>query len=100
MSPIHRPPSGVRAAAGALLAVLALALTLLVNAGPATPAPGCAVLQSGAAATANTAVSKTCSLIGTPYSWGGGHAPTPGLPYGSCDASNGAPNDCHVRGLD
>lgn len=34
------------------------------------------------------------------YSWFGGHGPTPGPTYGSCDASNGAPNDCHVDGFD
>jgi cell wall-associated NlpC family hydrolase len=62
--------------------------------------PNCGVLASGASAEAENAVNQACSLMGTPYSWGGGHAATPGLTFGRCDASNGAPNDCHVRGLD
>lgn len=60
----------------------------------------CGVLANGASPEAQTAVRKACSLIGTPYSWGGGHGSTPGLSYGACDPSNGAPNDCHVYGLD
>ncbi|WP_206050625.1 C40 family peptidase [Nocardioides speluncae] len=88
---------------------LALALFAMVLAGflvsvepapRAAAAPACGVLQSGAAAQANTAVNKACGLIGTPYSWGGGHGGTPGPTYGICDASNGAPNDCNVKGLD
>jgi len=62
--------------------------------------PSCGVLSSGAASQANAAVNKACGLIGTPYSWGGGHASTPGPTYGACDPANGAPNDCHVKGLD
>lgn len=34
------------------------------------------------------------------YSWDGGHGSTPGPTYGSCDPSNGAPNDCNVDGFD
>ncbi|UIJ34520.1 C40 family peptidase [Allobranchiibius sp. GilTou73] len=34
------------------------------------------------------------------YAWDGGHGSTPGPTYGSCDPSNGAPNDCHVDGFD
>ncbi len=85
------------------LALLLLICVLAVVGGPAAPAsaaPACGVKQSGAAAAANTAVTKACGLIGTPYSWGGGHGATPGLSYGACDPSNGAPNDCNVRGLD
>jgi cell wall-associated NlpC family hydrolase/uncharacterized protein (DUF3820 family) len=84
----------------AVLAVLACALVVVGNPAPAGAAPACGVLQSGAAAPANTAVSKACGLIGTPYSWAGGHGSVPGLSYGVCDPSNGAPNDCNVRGLD
>ena len=36
--------------------------------------------------------------LGTPYAWAGGNADGPR--YGVCDASNGAPNDCHVVGYD
>ncbi|MFK0193085.1 C40 family peptidase [Kitasatospora sp. NPDC090308] len=67
---------------------------------PAQAAPACGVLSSGAAPQAVAAVGAACDQIGTPYSWGGGHGSAPGPSYGSCDASNGAPNDCHVRGLD
>ncbi|WP_433220928.1 C40 family peptidase [Dactylosporangium sp. CS-047395] len=87
----------------ALLVALVLVATVFSVAGRATPADAataCNIKQSGAAAQANNAVNQACGLIGTPYSWGGGHGPTPGLSYGACDASNGAPNDCHVRGLD
>lgn len=63
-------------------------------------AGSCGVLASGAAAQAQEAVNDACSLLGTPYSWGGGHGPTPGPTYGICDPSNGAPNDCNVDGLD
>ena len=62
--------------------------------------PACGVLVPGASAEAENAVNQACALVGTPYSWGGGHASQPGLTYGKCDAGNGAPNDCHVRGLD
>lgn len=34
------------------------------------------------------------------YAWNGGHGANPGPTYGSCDANNGAPNDCHVDGFD
>lgn len=63
-------------------------------------AGGCGVLAPGAATQAQDAVNEACSLLGTPYSWGGGHGPTPGPTYGICDPSNGAPNDCNVDGLD
>src|SRR5262245_9980094 len=84
-----------------VLALLAATVVVLGGrAAPATAAPSCGVKQSGAAAQANTAVNKACGLIGTPYAWAGGHGATPGITYGVCDPSNGAPNDCHVRGLD
>ncbi|MEV6210057.1 C40 family peptidase [Kitasatospora sp. NPDC051914] len=83
----------------ALLALLA-ALGSFAGAGEAQAAPNCAVLASGAAPQADAAVRAACGLIGTPYSWGGGHSANPGPSYGLCDPANGAPNDCHVRGLD
>lgn len=85
---------------------LALLLALLVVCGlvtlpsPASAAPACGVLAPGAAPEAVRAVQQTCKQIGVPYSWGGGHAATPGPTYGQCDPSNGAPNDCHVNGFD
>src|SRR3569832_1740076 len=85
------------------LALLVLASVLAAAGGraaPAAAATSCGVKQSGAAAAANAAVTRACGLIGTPYSWGGGHGATPGPSYGICDPSNGAPNDCNVRGLD
>jgi cell wall-associated NlpC family hydrolase len=84
-----------------VLLLLACALAVVGGrAAPASAATTCGVKQSGAAASANAAVTKACGLLGTPYSWGGGHGATPGLSYGACDPSNGAPNDCNVRGLD
>lgn len=84
----------------ALLAVLASLAVFFVGAQAAHAAPACGVLSPGAAPQADSAVNAACSLIGTPYSWGGGHGGQPGPSYGICDASNGAPNDCHVKGLD
>ncbi|WP_212823245.1 C40 family peptidase [Catellatospora sp. TT07R-123] len=79
-----------------------MATGLLAATGKVPPASAatCGVLSSGAASQAQAAVTRACGLIGTPYSWGGGHGPTPGPSYGICDPSNGAPNDCNVRGLD
>ena len=101
------PPTAVvrrshRTALARLLAVLALAAGLLVTFGgtQSARAADCGVLSSGAAAQAQSAVSQACGLLGTPYSWGGGHGATPGPTYGICDPSNGAPNDCNVDGLD
>jgi hypothetical protein len=68
--------------------------------GNAVNMPACGVLSPGAAPEAEAAVSRACGLIGTAYSWGGGHGATPGPSYGQCDAANNAPNDCHVFGLD
>ncbi|WP_328623553.1 MULTISPECIES: C40 family peptidase [unclassified Streptomyces] len=84
----------------ALLAMLASVIVFFSGAPPAHAAPACAVLSSGAAPQARSAVNAACGLIGTPYAWGGGHGGQPGPTYGICDPSNGAPNDCHVRGLD
>lgn len=49
-------------------------------------------------AEAATAVRRARSTLGTPYAWAGGNSYGP--TYGVCDASNGAPNDCHVYGYD
>ncbi|RKE23437.1 C40 family peptidase [Streptomyces sp. TLI_171] len=86
----------------AILSVLASLAVFFAGVGaqPAQAAPACGVLAPGAAPQAAAAVNAACGQIGTPYSWGGGHGSAPGPSYGSCDASNGAPNDCHVRGLD
>lgn len=94
-----RAPLAVR-----LMAVLAVLAGLLIGAGSTgathARADSCGVLASGAATQAQAAVNEACSLLGTAYSWGGGHGPTPGPTYGICDPSNGAPNDCNVYGLD
>jgi len=82
-----------------LLALLVLCGLLTVPASAAA-APACGVLAPGAAPEAARAVANTCEQVGTPYSWGGGHGPTPGPTYGLCDPANGAPNDCHVIGFD
>ena len=84
-------------------ALLALGLTVAVQAGAGSKAAAadCGVLAPGAAAQAEDAVEQACGLLGTPYSWGGGHADSgPGPTFGLCDPTNGAPNDCHVKGLD
>ncbi|MFF0295960.1 C40 family peptidase [Kitasatospora sp. NPDC004614] len=84
----------------ALLSVLVSVGVFFAGAGAAQAAPACGVLSTGGASQANAAVRAACGLIGTPYSWGGGHGSQPGPTYGICDSSNGAPNDCNVRGLD
>ena len=99
------PPARSRAMLPArLLTVLVLLAGLFVGTAavgaPQAQAATCGVLSSGAAPQAEAAVNEACSLLGTAYSWGGGHSATPGPTYGICDASNGAPNDCNVYGLD
>ncbi|KDN87401.1 C40 family peptidase [Kitasatospora cheerisanensis] len=84
----------------ALLSVLVSVGVFFAGAQAARAAPACGVLSTGAASQATAAVRSACGLIGTPYSWGGGHGSQPGPTYGLCDSSNGAPNDCNVRGLD
>ncbi|MFF2745572.1 C40 family peptidase [Kitasatospora sp. NPDC058048] len=84
----------------ALLSVLVSVGVFFAGAGAAQAAPACGVLSTGAAPQATAAVRSACGLIGTPYSWGGGHGSQPGPTYGLCDPANGAPNDCNVRGLD
>ncbi|MER5350990.1 C40 family peptidase [Kitasatospora sp. NPDC002551] len=84
----------------ALLSLLVSVGVFFAGAGAAQAAPACGVLSTGAASQANDAVRSACGLIGTPYSWGGGHGSKPGATYGLCDPANGAPNDCNVRGLD
>jgi cell wall-associated NlpC family hydrolase len=84
----------------AALAVVAIGTLTFASKQDADAAVSCGVRQSGAAPQAVAAVAKACGLIGTPYAWGGGHGATPGITWGVCDASNGAPNDCHVKGLD
>lgn len=97
-----RPIPRLANAAGRLLAVLAMAAGLLIAFGgtQSAQAASCGVLSTGAASQAQAAVNQACGLLGTPYSWGGGHSATPGPTYGICDPSNGAPNDCNVDGLD
>ncbi|WP_375498740.1 C40 family peptidase [uncultured Jatrophihabitans sp.] len=53
---------------------------------------------SWSAARGRAAVARAMTTLGTPYAWAGGGASGPS--YGVCDASNGAPNDCYVRGYD
>ncbi len=60
---------------------------------PAHPSGG-----SWTAARGRTAVKRAMSTLGTPYAWAGGGRSGPG--YGVCDASNGAPNDCNIKGYD
>ncbi|PSL51581.1 NlpC/P60 family protein [Saccharothrix carnea] len=84
-----------------LAAVIAIGVVPAAHAGQvARAAPDCGLLGGGAAVEAERAVAEACGLVGTPYSWGGGHEKEPGITYGICDPAHGAPNDCHVRGLD
>ena len=102
MHPLPGRTAGPVAAAARLLAVLAILAGLFVAGGTTHPAEAasCGVLSSGAAVQAQSAVGQACGLLGTAYSWGGGHSASPGPTYGICDPSNGAPNDCNVKGLD
>jgi cell wall-associated NlpC family hydrolase len=86
----------------ALAVAIGLSAAALNLAAPplASAAPECGVFAEGAGADAVAAVEQACDQIGVPYSWGGGHGPQPGPSFGRCDAGNGAPNDCNVRGLD
>lgn len=89
-----------RRAGGAILGASALALTAFFSA-PAHAAQDtqdaqdatCGALASGASATAQAAVDAACSQVGVWYSWGGGHAATPGASYGYYDGSD--PDSLH-----
>lgn len=61
--------------------------------GPSAPSGG-----GWSAAKGERAANRALDQVGTPYAWAGGnqYGPTTGV----CDASNGAPNDCHVYGFD
>ena len=63
------------------------------SSGPSAPGGG-----SWSAAKGRRAVSRARSQLGVPYAWAGGGVGGPS--YGVCDSSNGAPNDCNVRGFD
>jgi cell wall-associated NlpC family hydrolase len=54
----------------------------------AMAAQGCGVLQPGASAVAQHAVSAACGQIGVWYSWGGGHGSVPGASYGHYDGQD------------
>ncbi|MEU5039402.1 C40 family peptidase [Streptomyces griseorubiginosus] len=86
-----------RRTSGAILGASALALTAFfsapAHAAQATADASCGVLAPGASATAQAAVDAACSQIGVWYSWGGGHAATPGASYGYYDGSD--PDSLH-----
>ena len=63
------------------------------SAGPPAPSGG-----SWTRSKANRAVARARAELGVPYAWAGGGVGGPS--YGVCDSSNGAPNDCNVRGFD
>ena len=63
------------------------------SSGPSAPNGG-----SWSAAKGQRAVDRARSQLGVPYAWAGGGVGGPS--YGVCDSSNGAPNDCNVRGFD
>lgn len=64
-----------------------------ISSGPAAPSGGQWTAGKG-----RRAANRALSQLGTPYAWAGGGVYGPS--YGVCDASNGAPNDCHVLGYD
>ncbi|MFE3851941.1 C40 family peptidase [Streptomyces griseorubiginosus] len=86
-----------RRTSGAILGASALALTAFfsapAHAAQAAADASCGVLAPGASATAQAAVAAACSQIGVWYSWGGGHAATPGASYGYYDGSD--PDSLH-----
>ena len=84
-----------RRTSGALLGASVLALSAFVSAPAhaAAQAATCGVLAPGASAIAQAAVNAACSQIGVWYSWGGGHAATPGASYGYYDGSD--PDSLH-----
>ncbi len=61
--------------------------------GPSAPSGG-----QWTAAKGQRAVQRAESQLGVPYAWAGGGVGGPS--WGVCDGSNGAPNDCNVRGFD
>jgi peptidoglycan DL-endopeptidase RipA len=61
--------------------------------GPSAPSGG-----SWTAARGRAAANRALSQLGMPYAWAGGGVGGPSR--GVCDSSNGAPNDCNVRGFD
>jgi cell wall-associated NlpC family hydrolase len=63
------------------------------SSGPSAPSGG-----SWTAAKGQRAVNRALSQQGVPYAWAGGGVGGPS--WGVCDGSNGAPNDCNVRGYD
>jgi cell wall-associated NlpC family hydrolase len=63
------------------------------SSGPSAPSGG-----SWTAAKGRAAVRRAESQLGVPYAWAGGGVD--GASWGVCDSSNGAPNDCNVRGFD
>jgi peptidoglycan DL-endopeptidase RipA len=63
-----------------------------------TPGPSAPSGGSWTAARGRAAANRALSQLGSPYAWAGGGVGGPS--YGVCDSSNGAPNDCNVRGYD
>lgn len=63
------------------------------SSGPSAPNGG-----SWSAAKGRQAVRRAMGQLGMPYAWAGGGVGGPS--WGVCDGSNGAPNDCNVRGFD
>jgi cell wall-associated NlpC family hydrolase len=64
-----------------------------ISSGPSAPSGGHWTAHKG-----RKAADRALSQVGWPYAWAGGGVYGPS--FGVCDASNGAPNDCNVRGYD
>jgi len=63
------------------------------SSGPSAPSGGGWTAEKG-----KRAARRALSQLGMPYAWAGGGVGGPS--YGVCSSSNGAPNDCNVRGFD
>jgi len=76
--------------------------------GAITPGVACGTSFNGLPALTVKLIQNACRVTNPndemyPYSiyaWDGGHGASPGPTYGDCSPSNGAPDDCHVKGFD
>ncbi len=88
-------------ASASVLAVVGMASTGAMAVPRAAIAAGCGVLQTGASPVARAAVQAACEQVGVWYSWGGGHAGTPGASFGHYDGHDpDSRNDGQRKGFD
>ncbi len=88
-------------ASAGVLAVVGMASTGAAVISRPAVAAGCAVLAPGASPVAQKAVAAACAQVGVWYSWGGGHAGTPGASFGHYDGQDpDSRNDGQRKGFD